>query len=116
MKSESPQEYSPLSCVIPPFPPSILLPSFLLSFLSLYPFHLLPLLPSPSILSLFSGADVYDRVSTYLESLWRDIEKGRCGENTIIVSHGLFCRLFLMRYYHWTVSAHVLYACMCACS
>ena len=68
-----------------------------------------PSLPLPLSLSLppspcFSGADVYDRVSTFLESFHRDIEKGRCGENTIIVSHGLFCRLFLTRYYHWTVS------------
>lgn len=50
-----------------------------------------------------SGADVYDRVSTFLETLYRDMEKGGCGENAIIVSHGLFCRLFLMRYYHWKV-------------
>ncbi len=53
-----------------------------------------------------SGADVYDRVSTFLETLYRDMEKGGCGENAIIVSHGLFCRLFLMRYYHWKVKQH----------
>ena len=50
-----------------------------------------------------SGADVYDRVSMFLESLYRDMEKGRCGQNAIIVSHGLFCRLFLTRFYHWKV-------------
>lgn len=53
---------------------------------------------------MFSGADVFDRVSMFLETLYRDMEKGTCGQNTIIVSHGLFCRLFLTRYYHWTVS------------
>lgn len=50
-----------------------------------------------------SGADVFDRVSTFLETLYRDMQKGLCGENAIIVSHGLFCRLFLTRFYHWPV-------------
>ena len=53
--------------------------------------------------SMCSGADVYDRVSTFLETLYRDMEKGGCGNNAVLVSHGLFCRLFLMRYYHWKV-------------
>ncbi len=57
-----------------------------------------------SVVLSHSGADVYDRVSTFLETMYRDMEKGGCGQNTIIVSHGLFCRLFLMRYYHWPVS------------
>ena len=57
-----------------------------------------------------SGSDVYDRVSTFLETMYRDMEKGGCGQNTIIVSHGLFCRLFLTRYYHWSVS--ILPACV----
>lgn len=51
-----------------------------------------------------SGADVFDRVSTFLETFYRDIQKGMCGKNTVFVSHGLFCRLFLTRFYHWTVS------------
>ena len=54
-----------------------------------------------------SGADVFDRVSMFLETLYRDMKKGICGKNTIIISHGLFCRLFLTRYYHWTVSVLV---------
>ena len=57
--------------------------------------------------ALCSGADVFDRVSTFLETLYRDMRKGRCGQNAIIVSHGLFCRLFLTRFYHWKVS-HLL--------
>lgn len=56
------------------------------------------------ILLLFlSGADVFDRVSSFLETLHRDMKKGHCKENILLVSHGLTCRLFLMRYYHWEV-------------
>lgn len=47
---------------------------------------------------------MYDRVSMFLESLYRDMERGICGNNIIIVSHGLFCRLFLTRFYYWKVS------------
>ncbi|KAL9147771.1 hypothetical protein ABFS82_13G193000 [Erythranthe guttata] len=62
-----------------------------------------------------SGADVYDRVSNFLESLWRDIEMKRCipnnnnndggsGElNLVIVSHGLAIRIFMMRWFRWSV-------------
>jgi broad specificity phosphatase PhoE len=55
------------------------------------------------IIYYYSGADVYDRVSMFLDSLYRDMRKGHCGENVVIVSHGLFCRLFLTRFYHWKV-------------
>ena len=34
---------------------------------------------------------MYDRVSTFLETLYRDMEKGGCGDNAFLVSHGLFC-------------------------
>lgn len=52
-----------------------------------------------------SGADVYDRVSTWLESLFREMESGEIdGDTTVLlVTHGLTGRLFLMRWYHWTV-------------
>jgi len=52
-----------------------------------------------------SGADVYDRVSTFLETLARDIQSESLGgdTNAVIVSHGLTMRLFLMRWYHWPV-------------
>lgn len=50
-----------------------------------------------------SGADVYDRVSTFLETLHRDFNKSRYAQNTLIVTHGLTLRLFLMRWFHWTV-------------
>ncbi|KAG9154671.1 hypothetical protein Leryth_025285 [Lithospermum erythrorhizon] len=58
-----------------------------------------------------SGADVFDRVSSFLESLWRDIDMNRYPDNCysdnnlnlIIVSHGLCIRIFLMRWFKWTV-------------
>jgi len=50
-----------------------------------------------------SGADVFDRVSTFLETLFRDFNKSNYPQNTLIVTHGLTLRLFLMRWFHWTV-------------
>jgi len=50
-----------------------------------------------------SGADVYDRVSDFLNTVYRDFEKPSFPENVIIVSHGMTIRLFLMRWFHWTV-------------
>ena len=50
-----------------------------------------------------SGADVYDRVSTFLETLYRDFDKEYYPPNTLIVSHGLTILLFLMRWFHWNV-------------
>ncbi|KAM0006037.1 putative histidine phosphatase superfamily, clade-1 [Helianthus debilis subsp. tardiflorus] len=56
-----------------------------------------------------SAADVYDRVSSFLESLWRDIDMNRLNHdpstdlNLIIVSHGLASRVFLMKWFKWTV-------------
>ncbi|KAG6392192.1 hypothetical protein SASPL_146403 [Salvia splendens] len=53
-----------------------------------------------------SGADVYDRVS---KSMWRDIDMQRFPHdggdevNLMIVSHGLAIRIFLMRWFRWTV-------------
>lgn len=50
-----------------------------------------------------SGADVFDRVSMFLETLYRDMHRGLCGQNTIILSHGLFCRVFLTRFFRWSI-------------
>ncbi|KAK9292976.1 hypothetical protein L1049_020958 [Liquidambar formosana] len=56
-----------------------------------------------------SAADVYDRVSSFLESLWRDIDMNRLHHdpahdlNLIIVSHGLTSRVFLTKWFKWTV-------------
>ncbi|MEO5745843.1 MAG: histidine phosphatase family protein [Terracoccus sp.] len=50
-----------------------------------------------------SGSDVYDRVSSFLESLFRIFETSRCARNVVIVTHGLTMRLFCMRWFHWSV-------------
>ncbi|KAK7356035.1 hypothetical protein VNO80_15301 [Phaseolus coccineus] len=56
-----------------------------------------------------SAADVFDRVSSFFESLWRDIDMNRLRHdpsndlNFVIVSHGLTSRIFLMKWFKWTV-------------
>ena len=54
-----------------------------------------------------SGSDVYDRVSSFLESLYRVFNAPQFNPDTsvIIVTHGLTLRLFLMRWFRWPVSA-----------
>lgn len=51
-----------------------------------------------------SGADVYDRVGAFLESLYRSFEAADHPENVLIVTHGLTMRLFCMRWFHWPVA------------
>jgi len=52
-----------------------------------------------------NGADVYDRASLFLDTLFREMDNGHHDptQNIVIVSHGLFMRLFLMRYFRWNV-------------
>jgi len=50
-----------------------------------------------------SGADVYDRASGFLDTLFRSFEEETVPENYVIVTHGLFIRLFLMRYFKFSV-------------
>ncbi len=51
-----------------------------------------------------SGADVYDRVSSFMDSLYREMDNCLMPDNNVfIISHGLFMRLFLMRFYRWSV-------------
>lgn len=50
-----------------------------------------------------SAADVYDRVSGFLETLHRDFAKADYADNTLIVTHGMTLRIFLMRWFHWSV-------------
>ncbi|KAL3649948.1 hypothetical protein CASFOL_006351 [Castilleja foliolosa] len=62
-----------------------------------------------------SSADVYDRVSTFIEKLWSDMETNKLNINmssssddhnelnVIVVSHGLTILLFLMKWFNWTV-------------
>lgn len=52
-----------------------------------------------------SGADVYDRITIFEDHMIRDINAGRFSGNTtlVLVTHGLALRVFLMRWFHWTV-------------
>lgn len=50
-----------------------------------------------------SCADVYDRLSVFFNSLHRDFEKTNYPDNVVIVSHGMTIRLFLMKWFYWTV-------------
>jgi len=49
-----------------------------------------------------SCADCYDRISTFLESMWRQFRK-KDTSNVLIVSHGLTIRTFVMRFMHLQV-------------
>ena len=53
-----------------------------------------------------SGADVYDRMTLFEDHLIRDINAGRFCEDTnlILITHGLTLRIFLMRWFHWSVT------------
>jgi broad specificity phosphatase PhoE len=51
-----------------------------------------------------SGADVYDRVGNFLESLFRSFEAPDHPPNVLLVTHGLAMRLFCMRWFHWSVA------------
>jgi len=50
-----------------------------------------------------SAADVYDRVSDFFHTLHRDFDKPGFPPNALMVTHGMTIRLFLMRWFHWTV-------------
>ena len=50
-----------------------------------------------------SGADVYDRVSAFFETIHRDFSKADFPDNALIVTHGMTLRIFLMRWFHWSV-------------
>lgn len=48
---------------------------------------------------------MYDRMTIFEDHLVRDINAGRYSKNTslVLVTHGLALRIFLMRWFHWTV-------------
>lgn len=51
-----------------------------------------------------SAADVYDRVSDFFNTLFRDFAKPDFPQNAVMVTHGMTIRLFLMKWFHHTVS------------
>jgi hypothetical protein len=50
-----------------------------------------------------SAADAYDRVSGFNESLWRLFGEDDFASVCILVTHGLMTRVFLMKWYHFSV-------------
>ncbi|CAB9519268.1 mutase-like protein [Seminavis robusta] len=49
-----------------------------------------------------SASDVFDRVSTFLDSLWRSFDMGR-SQNYVLVTHGISIRVLLARYFRYTI-------------
>ncbi|KAK2765610.1 hypothetical protein FQN54_008464 [Arachnomyces sp. PD_36] len=50
-----------------------------------------------------SAADAYDRVSGFNESLWRLFGEDDFASVCVLVTHGLMTRIFLMKWYHFSV-------------
>ena len=50
-----------------------------------------------------SAADAYDRVSGFNESLWRSFGEDDFASVCVLVTHGLMTRVFLMKWYHFSV-------------
>lgn len=50
-----------------------------------------------------SCADVFDRMSGFLDTLFREFEKPYFADNCVIVTHGMTLRVFLMRFFHLSV-------------
>ena len=50
-----------------------------------------------------SAADAYDRVSGFNESLWRSFGEQDFASVCVLVTHGLMTRVFLMKWYHFSV-------------
>lgn len=50
-----------------------------------------------------SCADVFDRMSSFMGTMFRDFKKPTFPKNVIIVSHGMTMRLFIMRWFHVSV-------------
>lgn len=49
-----------------------------------------------------SPADVYDRISSFLESMMRQVERKRA-ERVLVITHGMAIRCFVMRFLRLTV-------------
>ena len=50
-----------------------------------------------------SAADAYDRISGFNDSLWRRFEENDFASVCVLVTHGLMTRVFLMKWYHFSV-------------
>ena len=56
-----------------------------------------------------SGSDVYDRISTFLDSLWRSFDMHQ-SRHYVLVTHGISIRVLLTRYFRYTVDQFHLLA------
>lgn len=50
-----------------------------------------------------SAADVYDRCAGFNETLFRQFSSDKFAKVLVLVTHGLMSRVFLMKWYRWTV-------------
>lgn len=50
-----------------------------------------------------SAADAYDRIAGFNETLWRQFGDKDFPSVCVLVTHGLMTRVFLMKWYHWSV-------------
>lgn len=57
-----------------------------------------------------SCADVYDRVSDFFGTLYRDFSKNDFPENVVVITHGMTIRLFLMKWLKWSVEDFETYS------
>ena len=48
------------------------------------------------------AADVYDRVSLFNETLWRQFELDDFPNVLVLVTHGIWARVFLMKWFRWS--------------
>lgn len=49
-----------------------------------------------------SAADVYDRISGFNETLFRQFTNDKFPDVLVLVSHGIWIRVFLMKWFRWT--------------
>ena len=49
-----------------------------------------------------AASDVYERVSTFLDSLWRSFDVKR-SNNYVLVTHGISIRVLLARYFRYSI-------------
>lgn len=56
-----------------------------------------------------SASDVYDRVSTFLDSLWRSFDTNN-SRNYVLVTHGIAIRVILTRYFRYSINQFHLLA------
>ena len=50
-----------------------------------------------------SASDVFDRISTFLDSLWRSFDTNK-SQNYVIITHGIAIRVLLARYFRYSVN------------